>query len=189
MRPITAIRNNTAPSPISNEGELSEIIDFSSGLPDPVVFPYQEFQHCINKAIDTYKHQLFTYGDSYGLVKLRRTLASHLAGDQIFAPQEERRAISRLASKYNVYVVEDDYMADLGIERSFEPIYSYNQTSHVIYLKSFSKIIFPGLRLGAMVLPEALVDTIPHDSAIRRHIALVSSRSRNLHEQWHVRMA
>ncbi|WP_144941647.1 aminotransferase class I/II-fold pyridoxal phosphate-dependent enzyme [Paenibacillus sp. 32O-W] len=159
MRPITAIRNNTAPAPISNEGELSEIIDFSSGLPDPVVFPYQEFQHCINKAIDTYKHQLFTYGDSYGLVKLRRTLASHLAGDQIFAPQEERRAISRLASKYNVYVVGDDYMADLGIERSFEPIYSYNQTSPVIYLKSFSKIIFPGLRLGAMVLPEALVDT------------------------------
>lgn len=72
---------------------------------------------------------------------------------------DERRAISRLASKYNVYVVEDDYMADLGIERSFEPIYSYKQTSHVIYLKSFSKIIFPGLRLGAMVLPEALVDT------------------------------
>ena len=50
-------------------------------------------------------------------------------------------------------------MADLGEERGFDPIYAYNRTSHIVYLKSFSKIIFPGLRLGAAVLPERLLET------------------------------
>ena len=56
---------------------------------------------------------------------------------------EQRKAIANLAAKYDVYIVEDDYMADLGEERGYDPIYAYNRTSHVVYLKSFSKIIFP----------------------------------------------
>lgn len=224
-------------------------IHFASALPDLDVFPYMDFQHCLNKAIDIYKYDLFTYGDSKGMETLRQTLVSHLANDQVFAnaerisvtagiqqaleilakmpfpngretvlveqpsydkylrfleaeavpvcgitrtaegidlreleekfrsggikffytmsryhnplgtsySAEERKAIARLAGKYDVYIVEDDYMADLGVERRFDPIYAYDQTSHVVYLKSFSKIIFPGLRLGAAVLPEPLV--------------------------------
>ncbi|TKI89489.1 PLP-dependent aminotransferase family protein, partial [Bacillus cereus] len=42
--------------------ENNEIIDFASSAPDPDVFPYLDFQHCINKAIDTYKNDLFVYG-------------------------------------------------------------------------------------------------------------------------------
>ncbi|UFJ39303.1 PLP-dependent aminotransferase family protein [Brevibacillus humidisoli] len=231
--------------------QTGSMIDFSSASPDVNVFPYLDFQHCLNKAIDTYKYQLFTYGDATGLEQLRHTLVTHLAGDQVFTKaervvitssvqqsleilakmpfpngksvilveqpsydiylrfleaegipvcgiarsttgidlqeleekfkhgrikffytmsryhnplgtsysEEERKAIARLASKYNVYIVEDDYMADLGEERSFDPIYAYSRTSHVVYLKSFSKIIFPGLRLGAAVLPEPLLET------------------------------
>ncbi|EPY06589.1 hypothetical protein PAALTS15_15616, partial [Paenibacillus alvei TS-15] len=47
-----------------------EIIDFVSAAPDPGVFPYLDFQHCINKAIDTYKNDLFIYGTSQGLPSL-----------------------------------------------------------------------------------------------------------------------
>ncbi|QUL55393.1 PLP-dependent aminotransferase family protein [Paenibacillus tritici] len=226
-------------------------IDFASASPDLNVFPYLDFQHCLNKAIDQYKYNLFTYGDSLGLDTLRRTLVSHLAEYQVFAGQErilitsgiqqaleilarmpfpsgrteilveqpgydiyqryleaeglsvsgiarsaaginleeleerfasgrfkffytmpryhnplgtsysteQRRAIAGLAARYDVYIAEDDYMADLGIGRRYDPIYAYDQTSHVIYLKSFSKIIFPGLRLGAVVVPEPLLET------------------------------
>ncbi|MBD2866600.1 aminotransferase-like domain-containing protein [Paenibacillus oceani] len=231
-----------------NEGQT---IDFASASPDLNLFPYLDFQHCLNKAIDTYKYNLFTYGDLNGLEKLRHTIVSHLAGDQVFASPDqimitsgvqaaleilakmpfpngnetilveqpgydlylrfleteglpvrgiarstaginlqeleeifksggikflytmpryhnplgtsystvERKAIASLSAKYDVYVVEDDYMADLGEERGFEPIYSYDSTSRVIYLKSFSKIIFPGLRLGAAVMPRQLLET------------------------------
>lgn len=229
----------------------SERIDFASASPDLNVFPYLDFQHCLNKAIDRHKYHLFTYGDALGLSSLRHALVSHLVEYQVFAKMEqiiitsgistalevlakmpfpnggteilveqpgydlylryleaeavpvsgitrstagldlqelerrfrgggikffytmpryhnplgttlsadERKAVARLAGKYNVYIVEDDYMADLGSERRFDPIYAYDQTSHVIYLKSFSKIIFPGLRLGAAVVPEHLFET------------------------------
>ena len=50
-------------------------------------------------------------------------------------------------------------MGDLGEVKAFDPIYAYSRTSHVVYVKSFSKIIFPGLRLGAVVLPERLSET------------------------------
>ncbi|MFF2090584.1 PLP-dependent aminotransferase family protein [Paenibacillus sp. NPDC058174] len=231
-----------------NEAD-SRAIDFSSASPDLNAVPYLDFQHCINKAIDTYKYNLFTYGESKGLGKLRQTLASHLANDQIFTTPdrivvtsgvqqaleilarmpfpngnsvilveqpsydiylhfleteglpvsgiarsadgidlqeleerfrsggikffytmsryhnplgtslrvEERKKIAELAAKYHVYIVEDDYMADLGQEQTFASIYSYNESGHVIYLKSFSKIIFPGLRLGAAVMPERML--------------------------------
>ncbi|RCW51972.1 PLP-dependent aminotransferase family protein [Paenibacillus prosopidis] len=236
-----------------NRSNVTQIkaIDFASVSPDPSVFPYLDFQHCLNKAVDTYKYDLFTCGDSKGLETLRHTLVSHLATDQVFAKAErvivtsgispvlellakmpfpngnsvilveqpsydlylrfleaegvpvsgiarttagidlrkleekfrhggikffytmpryhnplgtsysaeERKTIARLASKYDVYVVEDDYMADLGEEPGLDPIYAYNGTSHVVYLKSYSKIIFPGLRLGTAVLPEKLLGT------------------------------
>lgn len=232
-------------------GEANPTIDFTSPSPDAGVFPYLDFQHCLNKAIDTYKHQLFTYGDSQGLDKLRQTLEAHLAGDQVFAKAERivvasgaqqaldilakmpfpngksailveqpsydiylrfletegipiygiartavgidlreleewfkrgeikffytmpryhnplgttyngetRKAIAGLADRYGVYVVEDDYMADLGEDRGFDPIYAYSRADRVVYVKSFSKIVFPGLRLGAAVLPERLLET------------------------------
>lgn len=70
---------------------------------------------------------------------------------------QERKAIARLAGKYDVYIVEDDYMGDLGEEKEFDPIYAYSRTSHVVYVKSFSKIIFPGLRLGAVVFARTAV--------------------------------
>ncbi|UUZ87345.1 aminotransferase class I/II-fold pyridoxal phosphate-dependent enzyme [Paenibacillus sp. P26] len=53
------------------------------------MFPYLDFQHCLNKAVDTYKYDLFTCGDSKGLESLRHTLVSHLAGDQVFAKAEQ----------------------------------------------------------------------------------------------------
>lgn len=63
----------------------SETIDFASASPDLNVFPYLDFQHCLNKAIDRHKYHLFTYGDTLGLGTLRQTLVPHLAEYQVFA--------------------------------------------------------------------------------------------------------
>ncbi|MFX3631782.1 MAG: PLP-dependent aminotransferase family protein [Candidatus Pristimantibacillus sp.] len=243
----------------------SQIINFATVLPDLDAFPYLDFQHCLNKAIDIYKYDLFTYGEPQGLESFRHTLVSHLANDQVFSKAEriivtsgaqqaleiltkmpfpngkkavlveqpsydiylrfletegipvygiartaagidlreleqrfgsgeikffytmsryhnplgttysaeERRAIARLAAKYDVFILEDDYMADLGAERQFDPIYTYDGGSNVIYLKSFSKIIFPGLRVGAIVLPERLLKTF-HAYKIYPNTSLLS---------------
>lgn len=73
--------------------------------------------------------------------------------------RNEREAIVKMAEKYNVYIVEDDIMADLDMDKKYDPLYSYDISSKVIYLKSYSKILMPGLRIAALVMPEILINT------------------------------
>ncbi|MBP1989865.1 aminotransferase-like domain-containing protein [Paenibacillus eucommiae] len=70
--------------------------------------------------------------------------------------KEDKLAIVRLAQKYDVYIVEDDFLADYEQDAKVDPLYAYDQHERVIYLKSYSKIMFPGLRIGVAVLPLAL---------------------------------
>ncbi len=70
--------------------------------------------------------------------------------------EEQKKEISELAAKYNVYIVEDDYLADLDSTGKYNAIKSYDYSDMVIYIKSFSKTLLPGLRLGYAVLPKLL---------------------------------
>ncbi|WP_448162557.1 aminotransferase-like domain-containing protein [Bacillus mobilis] len=233
-----------------NTIENNEIIDFASSAPDPDVFPYLDFQHCINKAIDTYKNDLFVYGTPKGLPSLIPVIQKQLANYQVFTKEEnifitsgvqqalailtsipfpnenetilieqptyhlyieyleinkipvigikrtnegidlhelerifrtgkikffytipryhhplgtsyskdEKEKIVLLAKKYNVFIVEDDYLADLETDSKADPLYSLDNCNHVIYLKSYSKIIFPGLRVGVAVIPPSIAN-------------------------------
>ncbi|QRG66640.1 PLP-dependent aminotransferase family protein [Brevibacillus choshinensis] len=73
--------------------------------------------------------------------------------------QEQKMRIAKLAEKYDVYIVEDDYLADMDPDEKADPIYSYDQAGKVVYVKSFSKIMLPGLRLASVVLPTSLMET------------------------------
>ncbi|WP_458122715.1 aminotransferase-like domain-containing protein [Paenibacillus sp. Z3-2] len=70
---------------------------------------------------------------------------------------EEKQRLAELAKAYDVYIVEDDYLADLETNSKEDPIWSYGCASHVIYLRSFSKVMLPGLRLAAATIPHALI--------------------------------
>lgn len=70
--------------------------------------------------------------------------------------KEQRKAIARLAEKYDVYIVEDDYFGDILFGNYGDPIYSYGDHEHHIYLKSFIKII-PWIRIGLTVVPSHLL--------------------------------
>jgi Transcriptional regulators containing a DNA-binding HTH domain and an aminotransferase domain (MocR family) and their eukaryotic orthologs len=72
---------------------------------------------------------------------------------------EEKNHILKLAEKYDVYIIEDDYLADLNVKNNNYPIYYYDISSRVIYIKSFSKILLPGLRIAAIVVPRILIST------------------------------
>lgn len=71
--------------------------------------------------------------------------------------KSQRKAIARLAIKYNVYIVEDDYFADIDLDESYDPIYSYSGFNNTIYLRSFSKIM-PWMRIGVLVIPSELIE-------------------------------
>lgn len=71
--------------------------------------------------------------------------------------EEEKMRLVDLASKYGVYIVEDDYMADFETGASL-PLHYYDVSDRVIYLKSFSSIVFPSLRIALVVMPKALTE-------------------------------
>lgn len=73
--------------------------------------------------------------------------------------KQEKDMIRKLAYQYNVYIVEDDYLADFEQNSKIDPIHTDDIQQHVIYLKSFSKIMFPGLRIGLAVLPDIFIQT------------------------------
>ncbi|WP_411681778.1 PLP-dependent aminotransferase family protein [Clostridium thailandense] len=72
---------------------------------------------------------------------------------------EEKKQILKLAEKYDVYIIEDDYLADLETKSNTYPMYYHDISSKVIYVKSFSKILLPGLRIAAVVVPKILINT------------------------------
>ena len=84
----------------------------------------------------------------------------------------QKKEILRLAKKYCVYIVEDDYLADLEINPKNDPLASFDTDNMVIYVKSFSKTFLPGLRLGMAIIPEQLQSDF---TRVKRSIDLNSS--------------
>ncbi|WP_259618788.1 aminotransferase-like domain-containing protein [Paenibacillus doosanensis] len=68
----------------------------------------------------------------------------------------EKRKMVELAQKYDVYIIEDDYLGDLDSDTRQDPMFAYDPSGRVIYTKSFSKVMLPGLRLGLAVIPEPM---------------------------------
>ncbi|MBV7272116.1 PLP-dependent aminotransferase family protein [Clostridium sp. PL3] len=68
----------------------------------------------------------------------------------------QKKEIVKLAEKYDVYIVEDDYLADLELDKRLDSIYTIGNKERIIYIKSFSKTLLPGLRLGMAILPKEL---------------------------------
>jgi DNA-binding transcriptional MocR family regulator len=232
------------------KGEIEgQRIDFTNVFPHNKLIPYKEFNHCINKAVETYKQSLFSYGEAQGLESLRINLSEYLKEEQIFSSYEnivittgaqqalsilgkmnfpnnkkvvlveqptygviqklielegidligierdkngidllklekifknenvklfytiprfhnplgtsysekEKRKIVDLAEKYDVYIIEDDYLADININNKNLSMYYYDVYERVIYVRSFSKTFMPGIRIGTAILPKDLI--------------------------------
>ncbi|MDA0768826.1 MAG: hypothetical protein BZY79_06645 [SAR202 cluster bacterium Casp-Chloro-G4] len=75
------------------------------------------------------------------------------------ATRERREAMLKISHQYGVPILEDDCYVDLRYEGESVPsIYSMDDTGSVMYTASFSKIIGPGMRLGYMTAPKAVMD-------------------------------
>lgn len=71
---------------------------------------------------------------------------------------ERRKRMIEVCEKYDVLILEDDPYCDLRYSGEGVPtIKSLDKTGHVIYLLSFSKIISPGLRVGAAIADERII--------------------------------
>ncbi|MBR5468545.1 MAG: PLP-dependent aminotransferase family protein [Firmicutes bacterium] len=70
---------------------------------------------------------------------------------------EKKRKILDLAEKYNFYVIEDDNLYDFNYTKEkILPLKALDFRNRVVYIKSFSKILMPGLRIGFAVMPKKI---------------------------------
>ncbi|MEM6374922.1 MAG: PLP-dependent aminotransferase family protein [Pseudomonadota bacterium] len=86
------------------------------------------------------------------------TTPSHQAPTNATMPIERRRALLQRAREIDALIVEDDYEFEISFLRAPLPaLKSLDSDGRVIYVGSFSKSIFPGLRLGYLVGAPAFV--------------------------------
>lgn len=63
-----------------------------------------------------------------------------------------RRQLIALADRYNVPILEDDFVGDLRYEGRAQPaLKALDPGGRVIYISTFSKMLMPGLRVGFLV--------------------------------------
>ncbi len=76
-------------------------------------------------------------------------------------PIERRKRIAELCEEFDFIVAEDDPYCELRYSgNAVDPIKNYDKCGNVVLINSFSKIVSPGLRVGAMVADEAIVERI-----------------------------
>lgn len=74
---------------------------------------------------------------------------------------ERRVALLEWARRMEVVVVEDDYDGDLRLEgQPLEALRGLDHSDEVIYLGTFSKALYPAMRLGYAVLPHWLIESV-----------------------------
>lgn len=82
-------------------------------------------------------------------------------------PVARRLALLRWAQAHNAFVIEDDYDGELRYDgRPLTALQSLDEYGRVIYLGTFSKVLFPALRLAYVVLPPPLVQPFIQAKAI-----------------------
>lgn len=85
-----------------------------------------------------------------------------------------RRQLVSLAGRYNVPVLEDDYVGDLRYDGRAQPaLKSLDPGGRVIYASTFSKMLLPGLRVGFLVAEGPVYAGLAH--AKRVHDLATSS--------------
>jgi len=69
-----------------------------------------------------------------------------------------RMALLDWARRKDAWIVEDDYDSEFRYQgRPLAALQGLDSASRVIYIGTFSKVLFPALRLGYLVVPEDLV--------------------------------
>jgi DNA-binding transcriptional MocR family regulator len=88
-----------------------------------------------------------------------------------YSPQKQA-ALLDICRRWNVVLIEDDSFTELSYDgRERRALKEQDEDDRVIYIKSFSKILMPGLRLAFMLAPRHLLPQL----MAAKHIADIST--------------
>ena len=71
-------------------------------------------------------------------------------------PMEQRLNLIHMAENWNSWIIEDDYDSEYRFQGQPIPaLQGISASNRVVYVGTFAKILFPAMRLGFLVVPEA----------------------------------
>ena len=90
------------------------------------------------------------------------TMINYQSPTGICWSNEKKKQLIELAEKYNTYIIEDDCLSEIYFgDKQKSTLKSLDKdNTRVIYIKSFSKVIMPGLRIGYMIVPDEFIDQV-----------------------------
>jgi GntR family transcriptional regulator / MocR family aminotransferase len=89
--------------------------------------------------------------------RLAYVTPSHQYPTGVTLSHERRVQLLDWTNASNTWILEDDYDSEYRYDqRPLESLQSLDQNGRVIYIGTFSKVLFPALRLGYMVVPNNL---------------------------------
>jgi len=75
--------------------------------------------------------------------------------------RERRREVVEICRRQGCLIVEDDWAGDLRFDGESQPtLHAIDGGSNVVYLSTFSKKLMPGLRVGWVVAPDAVMERL-----------------------------
>lgn len=93
--------------------------------------------------------------------KLLYVTPSHQFPTGVVLCLPRRLALLEWAQKTGTLILEDDYDSEFRYNESPTPaLQSLDRNDSVIYIGSFSKVLFPSLRIGYLVVPPALISIV-----------------------------
>lgn len=94
-------------------------------------------------------------------VKLIYVTPSHQFPLGVTMSLRRRQALIEFARRHDAYILEDDYNSEFRFDGPPLPcLQGLDRTGRVIYCGTLSKVLFPSLRLGYLVVPAGLADAV-----------------------------
>lgn len=92
-------------------------------------------------------------------------------------PVTRRQAIYNIAQQHNIAIIEDDYDHEFHYRcQPLAPMASDDPRGLVIYLSTFSKVMFPGARIGFMAVDSVLRDAVVSYKTIINHKVSINTQ-------------